>query len=185
MLPSPSPSPLAHRFQDVQTPSLVELSASLLKIVAIAALVFGVILGAKQWLFIGAASGILSITLYAYSQSGTDESWNEWISRIIFSVRREPASPRSPENTDGEHHPRSFLTPKRTRHRRVTTPKTLDFKSSPPRGGDHLLSPVPERSKPNSPPGPIGTPLALGIYVPHEDGPGALESTPLNLDDQQ
>ena len=172
----PAASPLGHRFQDFETTSLAELSASLLKIVAIAALVFGVIFGTKQWLFIGAASGILSITLYAYSQSGTDESWTDWIGRIVFSVRREPPSPRTPESRDGEDHPR-ITTPKRLTHRRARTPRTLPFKSSPPHKGDHLLSPVPERSKPNSP----ALVPALGIYVPHEGEPGALELKDLDL----
>lgn len=68
------------------SPTAVDLFVSLLKIVSVATLVFGIILGSRPWFYVAGASGILSVTLYAYSQSGTDEPWGKWIVRIALST---------------------------------------------------------------------------------------------------
>lgn len=87
---------VGHQPQGYQPATLTELCSTLLKVVAIAALVFGVIFGSKQWILIGAISGILSIAAYAYSQFPTLESCNDWIQRVIFGVRNPPQHLRTP-----------------------------------------------------------------------------------------
>jgi hypothetical protein len=166
-----SPSPSAHRFHDFQPATLVDLSASLLKMVALAAFVFGIIFGNTGWLYFAAVSGILSITLYSYSQSGTDESWTEWISRIVFSVRESPRTPGSPETSTRRMH-----TPKKVTHARkkstpprkaFTTNVDCRFRDVP---NHHDLTPVKES--------PLVGPT---VYIPRDDQPGILE---MQLDDQ-
>lgn len=167
-----SPSPSVHRFHDFQPATLVDLSASLLKMVSLAAIVFGVIFGNTGWLYFAAVSGILSITLYSYSQAGTDESWTEWISRIVFSVKESPRTPESPDPSVRKMH-----TPKKVAHaRRKSTPPRKAFTNNldcrfRDATNHHDLTPVKE-----SP--------AIGptVFIPGDDHPGILE---MPLDDQQ
>jgi hypothetical protein len=95
--------PLAREQQDFQPATLTELCATLLKIVAIAAFVFGVIFGSKQWILVAAVSGTLSIAAYVYSQSSSDENWGDWIQRVFFNIRRSPHHliPSSPLRFEG------------------------------------------------------------------------------------
>lgn len=84
--------------QSVQPETLTDLCTTLLKIIAIAAFVFGIIFGSKQWILIGAISGILSIAAYVYSQFSSNESCKDWINRVVFGIRAPPHHriPQSP-----------------------------------------------------------------------------------------
>lgn len=75
---------------NLQPQTVIELCSDLLKIVALAAFVFGVILGSKHWIFVAIISGILSIAAYAYSQSSNTETWDDWMRLMVFGVRRSP-----------------------------------------------------------------------------------------------
>jgi len=89
--------PVGRGQPDFQPATLTELCATLLKIIAIAAFVFGVIFGSKHWILVGAVSGILSIAAYVYSQSSSNETWEDWVKRVLFNTRRSPhLTPPSP-----------------------------------------------------------------------------------------